>query len=124
MSGVESDVFVFFNGVVNALVIELSLDEGLRQLLDRELADDIAVLDQACHAADFHSLSDPPSARKHTAVVFDSRRRRLVLFGGHDGDRVFGDLWEWDGDWRLVRQRRPEPRITNGTSCNATVLTC
>ena len=72
MPGVEGDVFVFFDGVVYApLVVELPLDEGLRQLLDRELADDITVLDQARHAAhDLHPLSDP---HIYIAHAFSSR---------------------------------------------------
>jgi hypothetical protein len=36
-------------------------------------------------------------------MVHDERRRVLVLFGGHDGERVFGDTWEWrDGAWSRV----------------------
>ena len=29
-------------------------------------------------------------------MVYDSRRGTVVLFGGHDGARVFGDAWEWE----------------------------
>ena len=60
MPGVEGNVFVFFDGVVDApLVIELPLDEGLWQFLDLKLSDDLTVLDQARHAAlDLHPLSD------------------------------------------------------------------
>ena len=67
MAGVEGDVFVFFDGVVHApLVVELPLDEGLRQFLDLELADGLTVLDQARHAAhDLHPLSDPHSYIGH-----------------------------------------------------------
>lgn len=38
-----------------------------------------------------------PSARCGHTMAYDARRKRVVLFGGHDGKRVFGDTWEWDG---------------------------
>jgi hypothetical protein len=48
-------------------------------------------------------------------MAYDRRRARVVLYGGHDGDRVFGDLWEWDGtSWRLVLAAPPEVRVANG----------
>jgi hypothetical protein len=38
-----------------------------------------------------------------------------VLFGGHDGDYVFGDLWEWDGQkWFQRETIKPEKHIDNG----------
>jgi hypothetical protein len=38
-----------------------------------------------------------------------------VLFGGHDGTRVFGDTWEWTGErWVLVDSVSSRPRIDNG----------
>lgn len=37
-----------------------------------------------------------PSPRNHATVAFDRRRGRYVLVGGHDGRRVFGDVWEAD----------------------------
>jgi hypothetical protein len=36
-----------------------------------------------------------PSARNGVAMTFDSRRGRVVLFGGSGGPT--GDTWEWDG---------------------------
>ncbi|MBC7898106.1 MAG: hypothetical protein H7066_21990 [Cytophagaceae bacterium] len=38
-----------------------------------------------------------PGAREDALVTFDSRRGRLVLYGGRNGPRVFTDTWEWDG---------------------------
>ena len=44
-----------------------------------------------------------PPARMTHAIAYDSRRERVVLFGGSDGTRTFGDTWEWDGTtWRKV----------------------
>lgn len=37
-----------------------------------------------------------PSPRNHAAMTFDATRGRYVLVGGHDGRRVFGDVWEAD----------------------------
>jgi hypothetical protein len=38
-----------------------------------------------------------------------------VLLGGHDGDRVLGDAWSWDGvRWQPLRDLPPEPRVENG----------
>jgi len=47
-------------------------------------------------------------------MAYDARRRRIVLFGGHDGDNVFGDVWEWDGvRWTLVDDVAPRARVDN-----------
>jgi hypothetical protein len=42
-----------------------------------------------------------PSARSNPAMVFDSARERIVLFGGGrwgSPHQYFGDTWEWDGN--------------------------
>jgi cysteine-rich repeat protein len=38
-----------------------------------------------------------PSARFSHAMVYDSARQRVVLFGGQHNGGFYGDLWEWDG---------------------------
>jgi hypothetical protein len=43
-----------------------------------------------------HQPVDYPSARRGHAMVYDSARRRVVLFGGHDGTYV-GDTWVYRG---------------------------
>jgi len=56
-----------------------------------------------------------PSPRAEAAIAFDSRRGRVVLFGGHNrtgqaGGR-FGDTWEWDGkSWTEIKVTGPAPR--------------
>lgn len=56
-----------------------------------------------------------PSPRAEAAIAFDSRRGRVVLFGGHNragaaGSRL-GDTWEWDGKrWVEMRVTGPSPR--------------
>ena len=56
-----------------------------------------------------------PSPRAEAAMAFDSRRGRIVLFGGHNrageaGSRL-GDTWEWDGkSWIEIKVTGPSPR--------------
>ncbi|REJ75218.1 MAG: hypothetical protein DWQ47_06955 [Acidobacteria bacterium] len=58
---------------------------------------------------------DPPPARNHTAMVFDEANRRLVLYGGHDGEHIFGDLWTFGPEgWSLVSASFLPKRIDNG----------
>jgi hypothetical protein len=56
-----------------------------------------------------------PPPRAEGVMTFDSKRGRLVLFGGHnwtEGKRKrFGDTWEWDGkQWTQVATTGPTPR--------------
>jgi hypothetical protein len=56
-----------------------------------------------------------PHARAEACMVYDSARRRLVLFGGYNvvaGRRTrFGDTWEWDGKiWQQVSTSGPSSR--------------
>jgi hypothetical protein len=56
-----------------------------------------------------------PGARNHSAMAYDRVRDRLVLFGGHDGRQIFGDVWEWAGKaWNLVSDQPAETRVANG----------
>jgi cysteine-rich repeat protein len=45
-----------------------------------------------------------PQLRYRSAFAYDSRRRRIVMFGGRDGlASARSDTWEWDGrTWRQV----------------------
>lgn len=60
-----------------------------------------------------------PEARAEPAMVFDSGRNRIVLFGGHrtvDGQRLrLGDTWEWDGG-RWERRSTSGPAARNGAA--------
>lgn len=53
-----------------------------------------------------------PSPRYSHGMVYDSRRNRLVVFGGsHDGD-LLSDTWEYDGvTWTQVPVSGPSPRF-------------
>ena len=52
-----------------------------------------------------------PGVRNAHAIVYDSDRKRIILFGGADAASVRGDTWEWDGrKWKLVSVTGPDPR--------------
>ena len=53
-----------------------------------------------------------PSPRRLPVMVYDSRRQRVVLFGGQVGTTLLRDTWEWDGTaWTQRSNSGPEPRI-------------
>jgi hypothetical protein len=59
-----------------------------------------------------------PEPRSDFAMVYDSIRRKIVLFGGQhikndDANRKdFADTWTWDGkSWEKVSEEGPSPRI-------------
>lgn len=56
-----------------------------------------------------------PGARTGFAMAYDSKRHRVLLFGGYLGQVERNDLWEWDGfDWRELPNAAttsPAPRI-------------
>lgn len=55
-----------------------------------------------------------PSPRNHAAMTYDAVRGRYVLVGGHDGRRVFGDVWEADGrGWRRALSTPALTRLDN-----------
>jgi len=72
-----------------------------------------------------------PSARRESAMCYDSVRSRTVLFGG-DGNNaaqraLLGDTWEWDGSfWTQMDDIGPSPRslscVVYDTSLQASVL--
>lgn len=48
-------------------------------------------------------------------MVYDSRRQRIVLFGGAAGSTVLGDTWEWDGErWTRMATEGPSARTLQG----------
>jgi len=58
-----------------------------------------------------------PAGRYGHAMVYDSARRKIVLFGGFNlgvfGCCFLGDTWEWDGDagtWTQRANTGPSPR--------------
>lgn len=75
------------------------------------------------------SDSTPMGKRLHSNMVYDTKRNRIVLFGGVDIEKGFSnDIWEWDGDeWRKINAATaPLPRLahsmTFSKSLNQTVI--
>jgi hypothetical protein len=61
------------------------------------------------------SLLRSPAARNHSILVFDEIHDAFMLFGGHDGDNVFGDMWSFqNGKWQLIYKEGPIRRVENG----------
>ena len=57
-----------------------------------------------------------PPARHSAAITYDCDRRVVVLFGGYDGARELGDLWEWDGRaWSEIDPQAP-PNARSGSA--------
>ncbi len=51
------------------------------------------------------------TTRNAHALVYDGARQQVLLFGGADHARVYGDLWAWDGEsWQSVSRSGPPPR--------------
>ncbi|MEQ1936043.1 MAG: hypothetical protein ABL962_19485, partial [Fimbriimonadaceae bacterium] len=61
------------------------------------------------------ATSGPPP-RDHHTMVYDSARKRFVLYGGSDADPTgrsvfYGDTWEWvESKWKLITQTGPPAR--------------
>ncbi len=57
-------------------------------------------------------LNAEPSPRSNHAMVYDSQREQIVLFGGFDGTDPVGDTWTWNGNsWdRKMAGSSPSPR--------------
>jgi hypothetical protein len=52
-----------------------------------------------------------PVARMSAGVAYDSKRGRMIFFGGMGPDGFLGDTWSWDGvEWQKLSDTGPEPR--------------
>ena len=52
-----------------------------------------------------------PPARLAPGMAYDSRRGRMILFGGIGAGGFLGDTWSWDGSrWTRLAETGPEPR--------------
>jgi hypothetical protein len=61
-----------------------------------------------------------PPARSTHRLVYDSRRQRVVLFGGWSAAGLLGDTWEWDGvAWRLASTAGPSARFASRMAYDA-----
>ncbi|HEX6160249.1 MAG TPA: kelch repeat-containing protein, partial [Thermoanaerobaculia bacterium] len=62
----------------------------------------------------FDDVKDNPDGRRFSSMVYDENLKKVVLFGGFDGEDYLRDTWTWDGtNWTEVKpdnSRRPEHR--------------
>lgn len=57
---------------------------------------------------DKSTLGVAPSPRFGARFFFDPIRKTLLLFGGYDGNKTYGDVWEWNGtEWRELKLDAP-----------------
>ena len=55
--------------------------------------------------------SNNPPAREAHAMVFDSQRAQLILFGGRSDNQILDDTWIWDGSqWTEVTPNNSNPQ--------------
>jgi hypothetical protein len=56
-------------------------------------------------------LSDQgPAGRSRHAMVYDKRRKKIILYGGENENGDLGDMWEWDGTkWSEIKMDSPNP---------------
>ena len=48
-------------------------------------------------------------------MIYDSDNDFFVLYGGHDGENVFGDMWIFKNKkWKLLFTEPSRQRIENG----------
>lgn len=56
-----------------------------------------------------------PEARNHSQMIYDKSLEKMILYGGHDGENVFADMWEFNsGTWKLISDEKSKKRINNG----------
>ena len=60
-----------------------------------------------------------PSSRGRSAMVYDEKRREMVLFGG-GGNEILGDTWLWNGKkWREATVAGPPARYAQAMAYDA-----
>ena len=55
-----------------------------------------------------------PPARNHARMVYHNKNESAYLYGGHDGEYIFGDMWTLKDDkWIQVFSTAPVKRVEN-----------
>ena len=57
-------------------------------------------------------VGEKPSARSYHALVYDSSRGNVILFGGYNGSEGLQDTWKWNsasGTWTELKSKRNKP---------------
>lgn len=62
-------------------------------------------------ATHFASFSQSPGVRNGHNMVYYSPTKSIILFGGADEAKVYGDTWSFsDGKWEKITDEGPSPR--------------
>ncbi len=57
------------------------------------------------------TTKDRPDARRFGTLVYDETLKKVILFGGYDGQDFRDDTWTWDGaNWTEVKKDKPDNR--------------
>ena len=81
---------------------------------DEAKADPSAAQSTSANVAQSGAAASAPWPLDRPGLVFDTQRRRAVLFGGRDGPHSNG-TWEWDGTiWRELAIAGPSARHSHG----------
>lgn len=59
-----------------------------------------------------------PEGRYWTTMAYDSRRKRIVLFGGQNDAKLFGDTWTLELGQGALRSDRCSVSVSNGGTVN------
>jgi len=61
-----------------------------------------------------------PSGREKHAMVYDSKRKRVVLFGGYDGNKRLNDTWAYTaGGWKKLVESGPPGLLRHAMAYDA-----
>ncbi len=48
-------------------------------------------------------------------MIYNSEKNSFFLYGGHDGENIFGDMWEFKNrKWTLLFEEPSRKRLENG----------
>jgi len=63
---------------------------------------------------------DGPSGRDRHAMVYDSKRKKVVLFGGYDGNNRLKDTWTYTAaGWKRIAQTGPPGLLRHALAYDA-----
>jgi hypothetical protein len=109
------------------LDLKIKSSKGLRLLTACKWLCILFLIKEGLLAQGIDSCVSTLTVRNGHRLVYDSHRRKVMMFGGADAERVVGDLWEWNGKrWRCLNNTellaRTFPAIAYDTRQNKIVM--
>ena len=73
------------------------------------------------NGASWKEITKPgPSGREKAAMVYDSKRKRVVLFGGYDGNDRLNDTWAYtSAGWKKIAAAGPPGLLNHAMAYDA-----